>query len=73
MRELVQSATYRGVAVGSLGEEGSKTRVGRLQTERMAKLDVEKVVGVVKTRATPLLHSSTPASPRCTVSQRGPR
>ena len=40
-----------GVAVGSLGEEGSQTMAERLQTERMTKLDVEKVVDVVKTRA----------------------
>ena len=30
---------------------GSQTMAGRLQTERMTKLDVEKVVDVVKTRA----------------------
>ena len=40
IREMVESATYRGVAVGSLGEEGSQTRAGRLPTERMTKLDV---------------------------------
>ena len=51
IREMVQRSTYRGVAVGSLGEEGSQTRAGRLQAERVAKLDVEKVVDVVKTRA----------------------
>ena len=37
--------------MGSLGEEGSQTMAGRLQTERMTKLDVEMVVDVVKTRA----------------------
>ena len=37
--------------MGSLGEEGSQIMAGRLQTERMTKLDVEMVVDVVKTRA----------------------
>ena len=60
IREMVQRSTYRGVAVGSLGEEGSQARAGRLQAERVAKLDVEKVVDVMKTRTdsiVPFLHT----------------
>ena len=43
-----------------LGEKGSQTRAGRLQAERVAKLDVEKVVDVMKTRTdsiVPFLHT----------------
>ena len=55
IREMVQSATYRGVPVGCLGEEGTKTREGRLKTDRVAKLDVLKVVETVNTRADSVL------------------
>ena len=55
--EMVQSATYRGVAVSSLGEKGSQTRVGRLQTEMMTILDVEKVVDVVTNSAIAFLNT----------------
>jgi hypothetical protein len=50
IREMMRSSTYRGVAVGSLGQEGSQTRSGRLQTGRVAKLDVEEVMDLVKIR-----------------------
>ena len=55
LREIVQYSTYRGVAVGTMGEEGNQTRAGKLQTEMVAKLDVWAVVDVVSTRADGIL------------------
>ena len=51
IKELQEKSMYRGVLIGCLAEEGSKTRVGTEQTKRVALLDLEKVVETVTKRA----------------------
>ena len=52
IRELKEHSTYKGVVVGCLVEDGSKTRAGR-QVDQAAKLlDLDKVISTVNKRAT---------------------
>ena len=44
LEEVEGRSTYRGVLVGCLAEEGSKTRAGAEQTKKVSMLDLEKVV-----------------------------
>ena len=55
IREIMVKSMYRRVAVGCMGEEGSRTRVGVGQTQRVAVLDVGKVVDIVTNRASTVI------------------
>lgn len=55
IREMMVKSMYRGVAVGCMGEEGTQTRVGVAQSQRVAVLDVGKVVDIVTNRASTVL------------------
>ena len=52
LRELKTKFTYRGVTVGCLGEDGSKTRGGVRQTVGVRVLDIDAVITTVTSRAT---------------------
>ena len=51
LRELKAHSTYRGVVIGCLVEDGSKTRAGRRVDKASKLLDLNKVVTVVFKRA----------------------
>ena len=51
IREMMSKSTYRGVVVGCLAEEGSKTRAGVEQTRGVKVLDLKKVIKIVSKRA----------------------
>ena len=51
IREMLQTAMYRRVPVGSMAEESSQTRAGRRLAEKVAELNVPAVVKVVSSRA----------------------
>jgi hypothetical protein len=55
IREMMVQSMYRGVVVGCLGEEGSQTRAGNQQTQRMLVLDLVKVVDMVLNRASSVI------------------
>jgi hypothetical protein len=51
IRELKESSTYRGVVIGCLVEDGSKTRVGRKLNKSNQLIDFDKVIKTVTERA----------------------
>ena len=60
VRKMKSKSEYRGVVIGCLAEDGSKTRAGASQTMRVRLLDVDKVVETVTERArsvTTFLHT----------------